>query len=158
MLNQTEIIIFMLFFFWAWSHGRECPCDHPGEYECVRDEVWGVQLNHFVIFFILGMMFPNRFWPLMFIGLIWELWELYITQYPEFVYSFGGCLTRRGVASNKSGRVYAGERKYHNPIDEALGLEAPRWHTWHGSAAELIPNVLGFITGSMIVHWIKNNK
>lgn len=153
MLNSRELTLFALFFVWAWMHGKACPCDRSGEYECVRDEVWGVQLNHFVIFMVLGMMFPDRFWPFMFIGLIWELWELYITQYPEFVYRFGGCLTHRGAASNKPGRVYAGERKYHNPIDEALGLEHPQWHTWHGSAAELVPNVLGFLFGTTISSW-----
>ena len=128
-MNKIEIILFLLFFVWAWTHGRECPCDQPGEYECVRDEIWGVQPNHFVLFMILGMMFPTRFWPFMFIGFLWEVWEWYITQYPGFVYKFGGCLTRRGVASDLPRRVYAGERKYHNPIDEALGLEHPQWHT-----------------------------
>ena len=150
MINFTEFLLFVLFFVWARSHGKACPCDRPSEYECVRDEVWGFQMNHFYLMMIMGMIFPDRFWPFMIMGLLWEIWEWYITQYPEFVYKFGGCLTRRGVSSDKPGRVYAGERKYHNPIDEALGLEHPQWHTWHGSAAELVPNVLGFLAGSMI--------
>jgi hypothetical protein len=151
MFNISEISLFILFFVWAKEHGESCPCNKPGEYECVRDEVWGFQMNHFGLFMIMGMIFPERFWQFMLLGLLWEIWEWYISQYPEFVYKFGGCLTPRGVASNKSGRVYAGERKYHNPIDEFLGLEHPQWHTWHGSAAELIPNILGFMAGSIIV-------
>lgn len=150
MINLTEVLLLLLFFYWAKRHGQACPCDRPGKYECVRDEVWGFQMNHFNLFMIMGMIFPDRFLPFMIMGLIWEAWEIWMTHNPEYVKRFGGCLTRRGVSSDKPGRVYAGERKYHNPLDEFIGLEHPQWHTWHGSAAELIPNVLGFLTGSMI--------
>jgi hypothetical protein len=151
------LIIIVLFLVWAVLHGRACPCDKPTVNECVRDEVWGVQPNHFIFFMILGFLFPKKFWEFMILGLLWEILELYISKHPEFIKKFGGCLTRRGVVSDVPGRVYAGERKYHNPIDEALGIEHPQWHTWHGSIAELIPNALGFITGSLIIKWIEND-
>lgn len=160
---MNKLLIFVLLFsLWAYRYGKACPCNTKGEYECVRDEVWGVQPNHFFLFMLCGIIFPNRFWELMFLGLLWEIWEYYISQYPEFVYKFGGCLTKRPQDPKSSpiigSRVYAGERKYHNPIDEILGLEHPRWHTWHGSAAELIPNVLGFLTGYIIVSNIPNER
>ena len=149
-MKPIELLLFLLFFVWAKLHGRACPCDGSGQHECVRDEIWGVQPNHFFLFMIIGVLFPDRFWLFMTMGVLWEIWEYYISQYPEFIKKFGGCLTRRGVASDLPRRVYAGERKYHNPVDEFLGLEHPQWHTWHGSAAELVPNVLGFLAGSMI--------
>lgn len=156
---MIEYLLFAGFFLLARSHGKMCPCPNNKTMQCIRYEFYGVQFNHFLLFMLLGFLFPRKFWTFMMFGLLWEIWEHRITQDPEWVKKFGGCLAPRDTNTQDPPwhhRVWGGERKYHNPIDEGLGLEMPQWHTWHGSPAELVPNALGFLLGMFFSRFLLN--
>ena len=47
---------------------------------CLRYEIYGVQPNHFVLFAALGYKFPEYFYTLQLLGILWELFEYYIAN------------------------------------------------------------------------------
>ena len=46
--------------------------------------------------------------------------------------------------------VYRNIPKYLNPIDKFFGIKNSTLHGWHGSVAEIVVNVLGFIIGYIL--------
>ena len=62
----------------------------------------------------------------------------------------GGCLSEAPQNIKNSTynfKVYKGIPKYMNPVDKAFHIENSKLHFWHGSIAEVIAKVLGFIIG-----------
>jgi hypothetical protein len=43
-------------------------------------------LNHFILWVILGYLFPNQYYLALFLGVLWELFERYIV-YNKFLYN-----------------------------------------------------------------------
>ena len=41
-----------------------------------------------------------------------------------------------------------------NPIDKFFNIKNSKIHSWHGSIAEVVPNILGFILGIWINKYI----
>lgn len=155
--NYNGIYLFiLLFILWAINMGGICSCDNPDP-RCIRHEFYGVQLNHFFLFLILGFIFPSFFFILMLLGLTWEIFEYFLEFYEKFTMEIiGGCLAKAPFNHNEKNNkpseyiVYRDIPKYMNPIDKFVGIENSKKHTWHGSVAELIPNFLGFCTGYFI--------
>lgn len=150
--NKKGIFLFIiLFLLWSIVIGKNCPCDKKSKYLCIRHEYYGVQMNHFILFIIIGFIFPSYFFTFMILGIIWELYE-YILDHNEAIVNkyIGGCLSERPHNSLSKNYIFKGETKYLNPIDRFFNIQNSKNHMWHGSVAELVPNVGGFIIGYVI--------
>ena len=154
--NKKEgLFVFgVLFLLWAINLGYNCPCDKEPNQLCIRNEFYGVQFNHFLLFIFLGFLFPSFFYTLMVVGIIWEYLEYLLDKYPDFTVKYiGGCLSKppknfhnhQNKLYNYS--VYKGIPKYLNPVDRLFNIKNSTIHAWHGSVAEIIPNFLGFYVG-----------
>lgn len=158
--NKTGIIVFCaLFLLWAYFLGKSCPC--TGNTKCIRTEFYGVQLNHLFLFIIIGMCFPSYFYTFQTLGVLWELFEHLLEKYPILVTKYlGGCLHYPPVGYIEKNNphyhytVYRGIKKPMNPIDELFNIKNSTLHGWHGSVAELIPNLIGFMIGYHINKYI----
>lgn len=145
----------VLFVVWSCWYGMiRCPC--PGGAErgrlCHRKEFYGVQLNHLVLFIVLGAVFPDFFYAFMVLGALFELWESWLDRNDRFVFDhLGGCLAMRPSVWRADRphdtHVFAGEHKPLNMIDKALGIRNSQVHGWHGSVAEVVVNGVGFGIG-----------
>jgi hypothetical protein len=154
--SKNGIFLFsILFLYWVYSYGKSCPCSINTT--CIRKEFYGVQLNHFLLFVILGLIFPSYFYTFQCIGILWEIAEHILDVYPILVTNYlGGCLKYPPITYNEKNNphynyiVYRGIEKPLNPIDEFFNVKNSTLHGWHGSVAELIPNFFGFIIGHYI--------
>ena len=122
---------------------------------CNRYEFYGVQFNHFLFYLFLGYFFPSYFYLTQIMGIIWEVFEYYLEQHEEFAKKyFGGCLSKKpeNIPLNPPYfyKVYKDIPKYQNPIDKTFNIRNSTTITWHGSIAEIIPNILGFLVGAYI--------
>lgn len=147
------LLFIVLFLIWAYFLGNNCPCDAP-DTNCVRHEFYGVQLNHFILFIMIGICFPSYFYTFQIIGILWEFFEYLLDKNPQWVIKYiGGCLKRAplNVQQKKWDYiVYRDIEKPLNPIDSMFGIKNSKIHGWHGSPAEIIPNMLGFGVGYFI--------
>ena len=154
--HVNGIILFVvLFLIWAYLLGQSCPC--TTESRCVRHEFYGVQFNHFVLYVLIGMAFPSYFYTFQIIGVLWEIAEYILDKNPQWVVKYiGGCLKypppHHKEEDNKvwDYTVYRGIEKPLNVVDQVFQIKNSTIHGWHGSPAELIPNVLGFGVGYML--------
>ena len=151
--TRRGIVLFViLFMIWAYQLGNNCPCTKDSR--CVRHEFYGVQLNHFVLFIFIGFVFPSHFFTVQALGVLWEFAEFLLDRNPEIVEKYiGGCLKYPPLNHNESENkpwdyvVYRGLEKPLNVIDQILGIKNSKIHGWHGSPAEIVPNLLGFGVG-----------
>ena len=156
--NSTSGIILFIFIFiiWAIIIGYECPCKREGNNICIREEFYGVQLNHLILFIIIGLVFPSYFVFFMIVGVLWEVYEYILDHNEEIVNDYiGGCLSKKPldfkyINTKSKSYIFKGEVKYLNPIDRIFKIKNSTNHMWHGSIAELIPNVIGFSIGYLI--------
>ena len=162
--NKNGIIVFCIFFLvWAYFLGQSCPC--TGNTKCIRKEFYGVQLNHVSLFIIIGILFPSYFYTFQLLGILWELFEHILEKYPILVTKyFGGCLQYPPAGYSEKNNphynytVYRGINKPRNYVDKLFNIKNSKIHGWHGSVAELIPNLFGFLIGYSINKYIINNK
>ena len=154
--NKNGVIIFcVLFLYWAYSYGKMCPC--TGNTTCIRKEFNGIQINHFFLFIILGILFPSYFYTFQCIGILWEFAEHILDKFPILAVKYtGGCLQYPppGYSENNNPitnyTVYRGIEKPLNYIDKLFNVKNSTLHGWHGSVAELFPNFFGFLLGYYI--------
>lgn len=149
-------ILFLLFMYYAGNY--ECSCDRKTK-DCYRTEILGVQYNHFYFFIFLGIFFPSYFWTFQILGLLWELLEIVLDRNEQWAMKhLGGCFSnapRENIENTIFNfKVYKGVEKYMNPIDKFFNIKNSKIHSWHGSIAEVIPNILGFILGIWINKYI----
>ena len=62
-------IIFVICLFYYVGH-YECSCHKQHNTLCYRTEFYGVQFNHLFFFIFLGIMFPDFFYTVQIIGII----------------------------------------------------------------------------------------
>ena len=154
--NKNGVIIFcVLFLYWAYSYGKMCPC--TGNTTCIRKEFNGIQINHFFLFIILGILFPSYFYTFQCIGILWEFAEHILDKFPDLAVKYtGGCLQYPppGYSENNNPitnyTVYRGIEKPLNYIDKLFNVKNSTLHGWYGSVAELFPNFFGFLLGYYI--------
>ena len=72
--NNGVILFCLIFLFWAYSYGKDCPCSTNTT--CIRVEFYGVQLNHFILFIILYT---------------WIIISFLFLHFPVFRYFMGVC-------------------------------------------------------------------
>jgi hypothetical protein len=162
--NKYGILCFCaLFIYWAYSYGIDCPC-HKNT-TCIRVEFYGVQLNHLILFIILGFLFPSYFYTFQGLGMLWEFAEHILDVYPILVIKYiGGCLRYppSNYNHNKNSianyTVYRNITKPLNPIDQFFNVKNSKIHGWHGSVAELVPNFFGFLIGSALNRFISGRN
>ena len=147
------ILVCILFLFWAYNLGKNCPCTR--DTSCTRVEFYGVQKSHFILFIIIGILFPSYFYTFQFLGVLWELFENILDNNPSIVTNYiGGCLKYPPSDDYNNNPenyiVYRGIEKPLNIIDKLFNIKNSTIHVWHGSVAELIPNMLGFIVGYIV--------
>tara|TARA_B100001093_G_scaffold3139_3_gene3243 strand:- start:13709 stop:14206 length:498 start_codon:yes stop_codon:yes gene_type:complete len=148
--TQGVILVSMLFTIAMLDWALSCPCDK--ESYCVRHEFYGVQYNHLYLFVFLGFCFPSYFITWQILGALFELLEYWLDNNNEFVIKhLGGCLMKKPFNSPKNPKynfiVYKNQQKYLNPIDRFFKINNSKIHSWHGSVAEILPNIIGFAIG-----------
>lgn len=158
--NNKGVILVCIFFLLIMYFGGKygCSCKEKTK-NCYRLEILGVQYNHFYFFIFLGIVFPSYFWTFQILGLLWELLEIALDRNEQWAMKhFGGCFSdapRENIENTIFNfKVYKGVEKYMNPIDKFFGIKNSKIHSWHGSIAEVIPNILGFILGIWINKYI----
>ena len=152
--NNGIIVICILFLLQMYiAASGVCSCTKRTPY-CNRHEILGVQFNHFFFFLFLGVFFPSYFWTFFILGVLWEFLEIMLDRNEEWtIKNIGGCLSdppsnlRNTIYNYK---VYKGIDKYLNPIDRFFNIKNSTIHAWHGSIAEIVPNVIGFGIGILI--------
>ena len=147
MIQVPQVLIWLGFVLWFFWYAKWCPCDEDTTH-CVRRELYGFQISHFFFFALLGYLYPDRFWFYMILGALWELFEYKLSQNPEFIRGFGGCLSRRPKVNPDPLGVYRGVPKEPNFVDSYLGIHNSTEHTWHYSIGELLTNAAGFLSTS----------
>lgn len=150
-------LFIILFLTWAYLLGKACPCTIEQDTQCIRNEFYGVQLNHFFLYILLGLLFPAFFYTFQGLGIIWEIVEFILDNNPILVINYiGGCLKSAPIEYDHEKNhpsnfiVYRNIKKPLNPIDNFLKIKNSTLHVWHGSPAELVPNLLGFLLGRYI--------
>lgn len=155
--SRSGIILFIiLFLLWTIQIGYECPCKREGENICIREEFYGIQLNHLSLFILIGLTFPSYFFTFMLFGVLWEIYEFVLDNNEAVVNEYiGGCLSEKPlnfkhINTLSDSYIFKGDDKYLNPIDKFFNIKNSKIHFWHGSVAELLPNIIGFIIGYLI--------
>jgi hypothetical protein len=96
-------------------------------------------------------MYPKQFWFWITLGIVWEIFEYWLSQREDIVYELGGCLSPSDEQTPLWFRkVYGGQHKYENFIDTFFGIKNSSVHTWHYSIGENLTNVIGFTLGQII--------
>ena len=160
--NYGFVMLGVIFVFSMVFLAVSCPCDDISKTTCLRYEFYGVQLNHFTFFTLIGALFPSYFYTSQIAGILWEYLEYLADINDAFVEKYvGGCLMMNpNQKSNNDPAnhvVYRGEEKYLNPIDRFFGIKNSKIHGWHGSVAEIFMNIAGFGFGYMLNRGIKLN-
>jgi len=157
--KKGVIVVCILFLLIMYFGGKNvCSCEKKTK-KCYRTEILGVQYNHFYFFIFLGIVFPSYFWTFQILGLLWELLEIILDRNEQWtIENIGGCFSEASRENKENSiynfKVYKGVDKYMNPIDKFLNIKNSKIHSWHGSIAEVIPNILGFILGIWINKYI----
>jgi len=128
----------------------QCACDKKTK-NCVRREIFGVQYVHILFYIFLGLVFPSYFWTFQTLGLLFEMLERILEKNETWTMKhLGGCLSEAPATWNNSiynFKVYRGMQKYMNPVDRLFHIENSKNHFWHGSASEVLSNIIGFGIG-----------
>lgn len=153
--NYGFVLLGVLFLLSMVILAISCPCDNLSKTKCLRYETYGVQLNHFAFFTLIGALFPSYFYTSLILGVLWEYLEYLADINDDFVEKHvGGCLMMNPneKPNNNPAKhiVYRGEKKYLNPIDRFFGIKNSKIHGWHGSIAEIFVNIAGFGFGYML--------
>jgi hypothetical protein len=145
------VLIIILFLIWFVAYANKCSCKKKTE-GCYRTEFYGFQYGHLFLYMLLGAMYPKQFWFWIILGIVWEIFEYWLSMKPELVHEFGGCLSNSDEKTPLwYRRVYAGTPKYENFIDKLFGIKNSETHTWHYSIGENLTNVIGFLIGKYIL-------
>jgi hypothetical protein len=100
---------------------------------------------------LLGFLYPKQFWFWIILGIVWEIFEYWLSVRPDIVENLGGCLSTSDEKTPLWYRhVYAGTPKHENFIDRVFGIKNSESHTWHYSIGENLTNVLGFMIGKYL--------
>ena len=154
--NIELFIIFIIIFIYYYTSKYRCPCNKNNNElsnTCYRYEIYGIQINHIILFMFFGYFCHEYFVLLQSIGIIWEIIEMYLDKYENIVYTFGGCLKKDNT--NNKYKIGKDEIKYLNPIDKYFNIKNSKIHGWHGSIAEIIINFISFFIGYYL-YLIKN--
>jgi hypothetical protein len=90
------------------------------------------------------------------LGILWEVFEYWLSRNPKFIRRFGGCLSTESQESPLwFKKVHGGEQKYENLIDRSLGIKNSPEHTWHYSVGENLINLIGFLIGKNFLKILK---
>ena len=111
-----------------------------------RFQYRGLSVSHLFLFTMLGMAFPNQFWAVQFMGVLFELANYAITHIksPD---------TKRRIlniigGSFAPGHGYIAEVHW---LDRLVFGEYPTDHWWHPKVTDIMMNILGFMVGRWIV-------
>jgi hypothetical protein len=143
------IVIILLFIVWFFAYANKCSCKKETK-ECYRTEFYGFQYGHLLLYTPLGAMYPKQFWFWIILGIVWEIFEYWLSMHPDLVQKLGGCLSKSEEETPLWYRhVYAGTPKYENFIDKTFDIKNSHVHTWHYSIGENLTNVIGFLIGQV---------
>ena len=137
LLNIIIIFIFIAYYIYR---GYVCPCPNflkKTKNNCKRFEIYGLQLNHLVFYFIIGYLFPNQFefWQLL--GLFWELLEFIPTFYSNILPYIGGCIDESNINNFTI-----------NILDKSIPRS--KLHFWHPKMTDILLNIIGFYLGKKL--------
>jgi hypothetical protein len=146
------IPIILLFILWFFYYGKVCSCEKPNRI-CYRTEFYGFQYGHLMLSILVGFLYPKQLKLWMFLGVLWEIFEYWLSQRPDIICAHGGCLAHyKGKDEGPlwMRKVYGGKPKYENFIDRMFGIKNSTEHTWHYSVGENVTNLVGFLIGSAL--------
>lgn len=111
-----------------------------------RFQYRGLSVSHLFLFTMLGMAFPNQFWTVQFMGVLFELANYAVTK-------IQASDTKRRIlniigGSFALGHGYIAEVHW---LDRLVFGEYPTDHWWHPKVTDLFMNILGFMVGRWIV-------
>ena len=147
------MIIGLLFLIWFLHHGSSCSCTSEKGAWCYRTEFYGFQYGHLFFYTLLGFLYPKQFKFWITAGIVWEIFEYWLSCREDIVRAFGGCLTHHeGMDEGPlwMRKVYGGKPKYENWVDSLFGIKNSTVHTWHYSVGENLTNIIGFMLGCML--------
>ena len=102
----------------------------------------GWVVSHFISYIIIGFLFPETFYLSMFLGIMWELFEVMTGIYkPRFMKGIGDC----GNGFNKKEK----DKKFLLSDKNNSGKQT---YWWYGQYEDVIANCLGFIVGKYLFH------
>jgi hypothetical protein len=145
------ILVCIIFTLVMYHRGKiQCACNIITS-NCYRREILGTQYNRFILFVFIGIGFPSFFWTFQILGILFEFFEMVLDKNEKWTMkNLGGCLSK-GAKNIKNSmynfKVYKGIDKYVNPVDRFFNIKNSKLHFWHGSVAEIISNIIGFIIG-----------
>lgn len=153
--------ISILFILWFFHHGSACSCKNDKEKCCYRTEFYGFQYGHLLFYTLLGFLYPKQFKMWISIGVLWEIFEYWLSSRKDIINELGGCLTDyKGMNEGPlwMRKVYGGKPKYENWVDSLFGIKNSTVHTWHYSVGENLTNVVGFMLGRMLRSQLGSNQ
>lgn len=111
-----------------------------------RFQYGGLSFSHLFLFTMLGMAFPDQFWPVQLMGILFELSNYVVTKIESPT-------TKKQVLDIIGGSFAPG----HGYIAEVHWLdclvfgEYPTDHWWHPKVTDVILNAIGFIAGRWFI-------
>lgn len=91
----------------------------------------GWPISHFICFFVAGLLFPNCFVLVFFLGVLWEIVETVLGSF--------------GKMANSS-------------VEDSVGDVLYKDNWMSGRVEDIIFDVLGFLAGKMIIDAYRDNK
>ena len=156
--NINGVILVCICFLIIMYHRGKYQCGNKNTTNCYRREILGVQYTHIYFFIFLGVSFPSFFWTFQTLGLLFELFEMILEKNEKWtIQNLGGRLSEQPKNIKNSiynFKVYKEMDKYVNPIDKFFNIKNSKLHFWHGSIAEVVSNIIGFIIGIGINKYI----
>lgn len=111
-----------------------------------RFQYGGLSLSHFYLFTMLGMAFPDQFWPVQIMGFLFELSNYAVTKIES--------PTTKQMVLNIIGGSFAPGHGYIAEVhwlDRLVFGEYPTDHWWHPKVTDTIINVIGFLAGRWLI-------
>ena len=98
----------------------------------------GWVIMHFLAYIPIGMLFPNMFYSAMFLGIMWEFFEVWAGETkPSFLKGIGDCRI-----SSKDGKITQ------KLLSDNKNTSGKQTYWWYGQYEDVIANCLGFLVGS----------
>lgn len=135
-------MVLLLFLLLAKAQICYC-CTRPDPkwiWMCRETQLGGLSISHLLVYMMLGYLYPNDFFVIQTIGILFEIVELYMMRHKNAMMWIGGCFYYPRGQSNT-----------HQPIDEwVMGEDSFTDFWWHFKITDVLMNMFGFFIGMLL--------